>query len=131
MRPQIVDVLDVLKTAQNKVPSYMAAWLDNDPNIVHLLEIDLGEEKPLCERLGVSKGVFPPVENLEDEEVEILVQKIQELWEAYHYIADLPPGISSREAYQALLHVWEEPVMMFATGRWHFDFCDLDLANQD
>ncbi len=129
MRTQIIQILDVLEIARKRVPSYMAAWLDNDPDILHLLEIELGEEKPLCERLGVSKGIFPPVDDLDDDEVEVLVAKIQELWAVYHYLAEFPSGVSTRKAYDTLLSVWEEPVMMFATGRFHFDFYDIDPSS--
>lgn len=123
MSKEIEPVLDILDEAIKKVPSYLAEWDENPAGFeLHILEIEYGDEKPLGERLGVDKSVLPAAGELEEDEIDLLVEKIQDLWEAYHYLAEFPEGMPVRKAYEALLSVWDEPVMACTTGRFHFDF---------
>ena len=123
MQEKVTQLLKVLDNAKKKAPKEMAIWQNHKDNFpVHILEIELVTEKPLCERLGVSKGVFPPVESLEEDEVKVILDKTLELWAEYHYYADLIDEYPLRKAYRMLLNVWEEPVPLYATGEFHFDF---------
>jgi len=132
MREQVTQLLEVLEIARKKVPPQMAAWQNHEDNFpLHILEIELGTDKPLCERLGVSKGVFPSVEELEEDELEVIVDKILELWADYHYYAEVLEGYPRRKAYTMLLSVWEEAVPMYATGGFHFDFYSEEDFEED
>jgi hypothetical protein len=83
--------------------------------------------KPLSEHLGVSKELFPPSTQLEDDEIKIIVEKILDVWAVYHYLADLPEGLPIRIAYETLLSVWDETVSCFPVGNFHFDFYEINL----
>jgi len=131
MRPEINAIVEILETAKGKVPSYMKDWKDHGPSHAHLLELDLGDEKRLSEWLGVGRDVFPAVDTLEDREVELLVEKIQDLWGAYHFFADLLPQLTVRQSYDALLDCWKEIVPMYATGEFHFDFYELAMELEE
>ncbi len=123
MHEQMTQLLKILDIAIKKTPPELAAWQNHEDNFpLHILEIEFGTEKPMCEWLGVSKGVFPSVEALEDDELKVIVNKILELWASYHYYAEVLEGYPVRKAYTMLLSVWEESVPMYATGSFHFDF---------
>jgi hypothetical protein len=124
----VVHALNELEKAKKRVPPNMEELMNYESDFpLHILEIEFGEEKPLSERLGVSRGLFPPEVELDDDEVEAVVDKIIEVWAVFHYIADLPEGLPTRIAYTTLLSVWDEPVMLFTTGHFHFDFYQLEL----
>ena len=129
MQEKINQLLEILDVAKKNVPPEFEAWKDHKDSFdVHILELELGEDKPMNERLGVSKGVFPPVEQLEDDELILIVDKILELWGAHHYYAEILEGYPARKAYPLLLSVWEEPVPVCTVGGYHFDFySDEDL----
>jgi hypothetical protein len=123
MREQITKLLEILDIAITKVPPEIEAWRNYGGSIdLHLLEVELALEKPLCDRLGVSKGVFPPAEELEDHEIEAVISKIVELWECYHYHAEGLEEHTLPEAYDLLLSVWEDDVVICIAGNYHFEF---------
>lgn len=94
---------------------------------VHIFELEFGDERPLSERLGISKSLFVPEPELDDDEVEAVVKRIIEVWELYHYYADLPASVPPRLAYTALLGVWDELVPCVMTGRYHFTLSNPEL----
>lgn len=123
---EVEDVLRILDRSKSFVPKDWD-FLSNDEDViaeVYELEYDL---KPLSQHLGVNKDVFPPVEQLERDEIKVIVEKIVEVLAAYNYIADLPEGLPIHIAYTALLSIWEEEVMCCPFGNFHFDFYELDL----
>ena len=125
---EVSKILLALDEAKARVPKCMEELFNYEDNFeVHILEIELGIEKPLSERLGVSKSLFPDADQLEDDEISLIVEKILNLWAVYHYLADLPHGLPIRIAYRTLLSVWDEQVLCLSTGHFHFDFCDQDL----
>lgn len=124
----VISALNQLENAKKRVPPNMEELMNYESDFpLHILEIEFGEEKPLSERLGVSRGSFPPEVELDDDEVDAVVDKIIEVWGLFHYVADLPEGLPKRIAYSTLLSVWDEPVMLFTTGHFHFDFYQFEL----
>ena len=122
----VADVLEALDHAKARVPQDWE-YLANDERVMfQVMEMDY-MLKPLGDHLGVSKEIFPPAAQLEDDEIKIIVEKILDTWAAYHYLADLPEGLPIRIAYETLLSVWDETVSSFPIGNFHFDFYDMEL----
>lgn len=127
MKRYIEQLVEDLEEAKNHAPpeNPELELLEDENALFELLE--LGEEIPLSERLGIPKKAFPPENQLNDNEIKLLVEKILELWGAYHYLADLPKGLPVRIAYKTLMSVWEDPVPYCALGNFHFDFYSHEL----
>ena len=126
MDTKVDAVLEALERAKTHVPKDWD-FLSFDEDVVeqvYEMEYDL---QPLSQHLGVSRDLFPPVEQLECDEIKVIVDKILEVWAVYHYAADLPDGLPIRIAYTVLLSVWDEVVMCCPFGEFHFDFYDMDL----
>lgn len=122
----INEILNALDMAIARVPN---EWSDlsQDENVMRSvmeLEYDL---KPLSIHLGVSKSLFPKVEELENDELKLLVSKMLDAWAAYNYFADLPDGLPIRIAYKILFDVWDDEVPCIPEGEFHFDFHEMDL----
>ncbi|MBS0655728.1 MAG: hypothetical protein JSR46_08120 [Verrucomicrobia bacterium] len=121
------DVLEIFKALDRSkalAPTNFAELAPDD--VAQVLELEY-QEKPLSEHLGISLEVFLPVEQLENDEVATIVDRILDVWAAYNYAADLPQGLPVRIAYETLLSVWDETVPCIPFGTFHFDFYDRDL----
>ncbi len=126
LNKNVTEVLKALDRAKAHVPQDWE-YVSNDENVMsQVIEMEY-MPKPLSEHLGVSKELFPPSTQLEDDEIKIIVEKILDVWAAYHYLAELPKGLPIRIAYETLLSVWDETVSCFPFGNYHFDFYDMEL----
>ena len=127
----VKNLLQALENAKQRVPMSqddMETLRNYDFDYpIHLLELEFGEDKALSERLGVSRNMFPPEPELDDDEIKAVVNKILEVWALFNYYADFPHGLRLRKAYRSLLEVWDDQVMSCITGSFHFDFYDSEL----
>lgn len=126
MNSNITDVIEALNRSKDNVPKDWASLEQNEEIMFQVMEMEY-QEKPLSSHLGVSKDVFPKLEELEEDEVKEIVEKIRETWAVYNYYADLPEGLPIRIAYDVLLSVWDDVVACYPFGNCHFDFHDRDL----
>lgn len=121
-------LIEKLQHEKVRAPKHWDQFLNPETNCdFHLLELEFGSEKPMSERLGILTESFPSPEELEDDEIKTIITMILEVWEHYHYVADFPTGLPYRTAYEALLSIWDEPVMCLASGHFHFDFYEMEL----
>lgn len=126
LNKDVAAVLEALDRAKAHVPKDWE-YLSTDENVMsQVIEMDY-MPKPLSDHLGVSKELFPASTQLENDEIKIIVEKILDVWAAYHYLADLPKGLPIRIAYETLLSVWDETVPCFPVGNFHFDFYEMEL----
>lgn len=126
LNSNIEDALQALDRAKTHVPKDWDYLATDETVMEKVIEMEYFV-KPLGDHLGVSKDLLPPLSDLEEDEIKILVEKIIDVWAIYNYHACLPKGLPIRKAYETLLSVWEEPVSCFPTGGFYFDFYDLDL----
>lgn len=126
LNKNVAEVLEALDRAKAHVPQDWE-YLSNDENVMsQVMEMEY-MPKPLSDHLGVSKELFPPSTQLEDDEIKIIVEKILDVWAVYHYLADLPEKLPIRIAYETLLSVWDETVPCFPVGNFYFDFYEMEL----
>jgi len=124
------EVLEILKALDRSIALAPtdSEELANDIDVfMQVVELDY-QEKPLGEQLSISKEVFLPVHELEDDEVALIVERILDAWDAYNYVAEFPEGMPVRKAYETLLSVWDEKVPGIPFGTYHFDFYDSDFG---
>ncbi len=126
LNSHVTDVLQALDRAKSLVPQDWEYLAQDENVLMQVMEIEYNQ-KPLGVHLGIDKEIFPAAELLEDDEIKAIVDKILDVWAAYHYFAHLPHGLPIRIAYSTLLGVWDETVMCCPVGEFHFDFYDLEL----
>lgn len=119
----IAEVLEALERAKANVPKDWEYLSEDEEIMDQVFEMEYMLQ-PLSAHLGVSKELFPPANQLEDDEIKIVVDKILEVWAIYHYFADLPEGLPIRIAYKTLLSVWDETVGCCPIGNFHFCFSE-------
>lgn len=121
-----MEVIEALDRAKAYVPQNWE-YLSHDEEVMAQV-MELGYMlKPLSAHLGVGRALFPATALLEDDEIQMIVEKILDVWAVYHYFADLPKGLPIRVAYDILLSVWDEEVPCCPVGGFHFDFYDREL----
>jgi len=98
------EVLNALERAKTLVPQDWEYLAQDEGVLMQVMEIEYNQ-KPLSVHLGVDKEIFPPIDQLEDDEIKVIVEKILEVWEAYHYFADFPEGLPIRIAYSISM-IW-------------------------
>ena len=91
----VADVLAALERSKSFVPKDWDYLATDEDVMAEVMEMEY-MEKPLSAHLGVDKDLFPPVAELEEDEVKLIVDRILDLWAAYHYFADLPAGLPIR-----------------------------------
>lgn len=121
----VMRVLQALEHSKTLVPSDWDYLAEDEAVMEQVMEMNY-MERPLSEHLSVPYELFPALEELEDDEVKLIVDKIIDVWAAYNYFADLPDNLPIRIAYTTLLNVWDDIVGCYPTGRCHFDFSYLD-----
>lgn len=122
----IDEILQALDRSKNHVPKDQDYLAQDEDVMMQVMELDY-DLKPLSDHLGITIEQFPVLEQLEEDEVKNIVEKILETMAAYNYFADLPEGLPVRNAYQRLLSIWNEKVPRMPTGEFHFDFYEMEF----
>lgn len=122
----ISDILKALERSKANVPKDWDYLIQDDDVMMQLMELDYNS-KPIGVHLGISVDQFPSLEQLEDDEVQMIVDKTLDTWVAYNYYADLPEGIPIRLAYKLILSVWNDEVSCCPEGNLHLIFCHPEL----
>ncbi|MBI9033600.1 MAG: hypothetical protein JEZ03_03915 [Bacteroidales bacterium] len=87
-----------------------------------------GEQKPLSSIFGIGKEVLPHPDRLSMEQMQTLVAEMDNLWSAYHFIADFPEGVPASTRYQFMRDSWENKHVHLEFGDNHIEFCDYNWA---
>ena len=80
-------------------------------------------EKPLAEITRVPKEHIPPEEGLTNEQLSILLPKLEDLLIAWHFVPDYPDAVPMRLKYSLLRELWDQEYIFMAEGNIHLDFC--------
>lgn len=97
--------------------------------IEYVIEWENAIAKPLQEWMGIAKERFPPPEKLTDDELEVMVDEILNLWVAWRLYPNLPENLPAKIAYKALTGFFDKPVAWVSEGEMIVELCDLDTDN--
>lgn len=125
--PQLIE--DIKKAAKN-LP--VKPYYDIPPEaegIEYVIEWENAEPKPMQEWFGIDKANFPPAGKLTKDELELLVQEIIKLWNAYNFDAVLPENLPADIAYTILVNYFDKPVAWVSEGIINIEFCDYEPEN--
>lgn len=92
----------------------------------HIAEWKCAPYQPFEKLLGLTADQFPPIEKLRHDEIELLVEKLLQLWAAFNFHADFPNDLPNYLKYQLMINKLSEEVQYVSSGTIHFEFCDYD-----
>lgn len=114
-------------------PSELYHDLDPDTDEIDIEDLNIieqneqfvnGEEKKIEDIVGIPKNMLPPVEELSDEEVDLLVPAMVSLWSVFHFAPVYTDVIPPRLKYTLLREKWDYETTHVTCGTIHIEFCD-------
>ncbi len=130
MQTYINQLIEEMHKAAKDLPA--KPYYDIPPEaegIEYIIEWENTELKPMQEWIGIDKANFPPAEKLTKEELELMVEEIIKLWQAYNFSAVLPEYLPVGIAYKVLVDYFNKPVEWISKGIIDIEFCDYDPEN--
>lgn len=129
MQSYLHHLLTDIKTAIENLP-VTPEWYENPypfPVEKYILQWEQTPFVPLSELFGIPKEALPPIEKWTEEQLEILVNALTGLWDAYGYYPDLSEGVSAKVKYRLFQNYWDYEVQYTPlSGGGGFDFCEVD-----
>jgi hypothetical protein len=130
MQKYIDYLIEDIQKASKNIPT--APYLDLDDEMEDLrgvIEYESTTEKPMQEWFKLSKENFPPVEKLDQKQIEQLLKEILRLWNAFNFDPVLPKNLPADIAYKLLVDYFDKPVVWVSEGTIMIEFCDYDSEN--
>ncbi len=129
---QLVD--DLRKAAENaphlkNVIQNLSPDEEFDRNIEDVERFVRGENEKLSDILGIPLIMLPLEDKLSDQQVELIVNELINLLNAWNFYPDFPENVPDKLKYKALLGVWESEQTYMRSGHMHIEFCDYDREN--
>jgi hypothetical protein len=72
---------------------------------------------------GFEKMQFPPLEKLNANQVEMLVNELLALWKAFNFYPDFPDGLPNAIKYKLLVDYIGHKTSYVTHGDMHIEFC--------
>jgi len=120
---------DLEKAKENKPdkPNLRVLYPDHPAmdyeGLEYIAEWELGPMKPLKDWLGIEKEIFPPAEQLEDEDLEKVIDSFLELLQHFNHDVILPDQMPFSQIYTLLVDYLDEETQNISEGSMVMDFC--------
>lgn len=85
--------VELLPDRHSEIPAYEQEWEHSEP-------------ASLAERFGVDRNLFPSEHHLDDYELEILTEKLQDVFKSHQPFIQLPEAIDTKSLYDILVKIW-------------------------
>jgi hypothetical protein len=123
-------LIEDIRKASINLPKAPYIELDEEDECLRgVMEYESIDEKPMQEWFQLSKDSFPPVEKLNNTQLNLLVSEILKLWKAYNFDPVLPENLPVDITYKLLVDSMETPVIWVSEGSIGIEFCDYDTEN--
>ena len=127
MNPYLTHLISDLRQAAQHLPSPPFLDITEEEGFLRgVMEYERAETKPMQEWFGIEKKNFPPADQLNAEEQELMVKEILKLWNAFNFNAVLPDSLPAGIAYKALVDQFDKPATWVSEGTVHIEFCNYD-----
>lgn len=128
MQKYINQLIEDMHLAATRVPQATFTEATFDANYMMELE-EIGEE-PMSFWFGLEKEQFPPSERLTPDQLELMANELEKLWNAFSFEPDFPEGLPAKRRYE-LMRDYLEHKCTYWPGGWvhHFEFCNYEPEN--
>ena len=104
-----------------KVVDDEQSFLDHIEQVERYLH---GPTEKLGEIVGIPISMLPLEEKLNENQVEVLVDSMEKLLQAYNFHPEYPVGVPARMLYKALCVEWKNEFALMDGGMSHIEFCN-------
>jgi hypothetical protein len=128
MKRYVEQLLEDIEVAQNNADKAIAKWEsineNNHPD-------DFFDPQPedgilLCDLFGLQRYFLPADSYLDDEEIQILVLSISQLWRAHGLIPVFTKNLPKRIKYNLLRDYWNQRVFPNPGEKVDIELCDYE-----
>lgn len=127
MKKYLKYLLDDMRAARRRLPSPPEFPPDLPEFLRGVEEFQFSPQKPMYEWFGLDLRMFPPAARWTEKDLHTVVKALRQLWRAYNYIPDFPPGIDVELKYNLMLKVMTEPIPYVSQDTVTVDFCDMNI----
>jgi hypothetical protein len=95
-------------------------------DIAYLEEEFYGTEQPLSEIVGIPREQLPPLYQLTDQQITLLVEEMIKLLHYFNFNPVIPDGVDDKTIYQLLCDTWDCERVYVSFGEVDIEYCDHD-----
>jgi hypothetical protein len=135
MRPYIEDLIEEVRNAAKEVRRQKKKSTDAQKDLACQNETYdkrnylYGNPATLEEITGIPANALPPYYLLPDKHKAELSNAMEDLLEAWGFIADFPEAFPRTERYKLLRGIWTTHQVYIGTGYTYIEFCNFDRNN--
>ncbi|WP_430809737.1 MULTISPECIES: hypothetical protein [unclassified Carboxylicivirga] len=125
MKRYIEQLIEDLESAQAKASERLYSFFDAAAgNEEQPLQDDDEEGIKLCDLIGIEQFYFPDIDYADDEEIEMLVERMQSLYTAYGLNPLFEQCVNARIKYGHLRYYLAQPVYPLQYQMVDIEMCD-------
>ncbi|MCK4663746.1 MAG: hypothetical protein KAT68_12820 [Bacteroidales bacterium] len=137
MNRYVKQLIEDIEKSISKVPEPNEIYEGLDPesdendieDMSHVEQYLNGEELPMEQYFGLEQELFPHVDKLTSEQIDMLTEAFARLWNAYHFVPDFPENLPNKIRYKLMREYLKHETTCVTFGEIHMEFCDYDEEN--
>ena len=128
MHHYLAQLIADMHEAATRVPQSKVPEGTFDPD--YEFELENSPQYPMSHWFGLTKEQFPQSDRLTDEQLELMADEFEQLWNAYGFEPGFPDELPAKRRYELMRDYLDEKCPHWPGG-WvqHFEFCDYDPEN--
>lgn len=128
MEKYLSQLIEDIRAAKANVPPPIDSSLIDEERylLTYLYELEHNLPQKMSDLLGLQKEIFPPAEQLSEEQMEAVIEAMFELCDAFNLVFEIPEEVPTSFAYNLVVNELEEEVTYISEGFTHLDFCTGD-----
>lgn len=130
MHPYLPFLLEDIKAAhctENVEDDQLISEVSGTESLLNILskELLLAQDYsvPFSDYCGLASEQFPPVDQLDSQDIEKVCQAMEAMLSSWHAVLDYPDTMSLTLQYRLLVRILDEDFTPNGEGLWCFDFC--------
>lgn len=127
MERYIEQLIEDIRNSSEKAPKEDTGTDDPDgtDSIRYAEQFVHGEAQPLSQITGIDQEQLPPVDKLNNKQINQLLNELIRLLNNFHFVPDFPEKVPVNLRYKVLREHWNDEYVSVGGGQVHIEFCIL------
>ncbi len=126
MQRYIQQIIFDIKLAESKVPDEIRNRKNLSKDGIENALIE-AEFKPLQDWIGIPKSIFPPIEQLNVFQIDVLLRHLIALLKLYGYVINVPQHVPNQVLYIVLVNHLSAETPLLPNHSWQLALCGYDV----
>ena len=125
MQKYLDQLIEDMQIIGNKAKSNLIPDEIFDP--AKMIQLEESAEQTMSFWFGLSQECFPPSDKLNEQQLDEMALKFEEMWGAFGFFPDFPDKLPSKRRYELMREYLNHQCQYWAKGcMLHFEFCHYD-----